>query len=386
MADEPMDQQQPLGHNELSVAAPLLFYGLSRAPNNAENISPTKFLQELEARRGRFMWQDGATITYATSCFRGEADRFRQCLQIHQLNFGGPLHVTVNYPAFRTAFQEHYGVGGRTHRIDWSALFVQQSGTGLSVYLMNGMATIAQAIKESPDDLIGPPVTEAIDFETAVYNNADLAEVLPVTRRLVTANLELLLVPQRQQYRQRFATALSCFMYKQQLFMGINTQSIRRHALELCERHPDWTFLELTNKVLLFERQQRPGSKLAQIPKVEAIIDADDDDHDDNDSSHDEEGSVEAAKAKGKGKKKPKGKPAKIAPANGGPCTFCQGPRHTAAVCNKKRLAALGKAAAVADAFGRTGPTSGTMPPPQPPPQPQQQAAVNAHAMGNVSW
>jgi hypothetical protein len=104
---------------EVSPTMPVLFYGRCK---DGKSIPPNAFLMELEARQTRHGWEQSMLLRLVKSCLRGEAVLWWEgCI----LSYGddqdkGPAE---NYAAFKTAFKQHYGIGGATNNLCWADTF-----------------------------------------------------------------------------------------------------------------------------------------------------------------------------------------------------------------------------------------------------------------------
>jgi hypothetical protein len=125
---------------EMSLNTPVLFWGITRASTNGngKGITPNSFLKELESRQTRHNWTDSEMLRYIQSCLRGEAD-----------DDLGPAGPTTNYSAFKLAFRQHYGIGGKTHKLNWADSFHQRSSESTAEYFARSSAELANHLRES---------------------------------------------------------------------------------------------------------------------------------------------------------------------------------------------------------------------------------------------
>jgi len=132
---------------ELSLAQPILFYGLKSRDRDA--LSPEKFIREIEAKQTKYNWSDAETLPYIVSCLRGEAADWWTASLENDDAADSPTGPTRNYKAFLKAFKEHYFLGGRTHRLNWRQTIVQQQGEDTITYLQRAMKELSTFIKEN---------------------------------------------------------------------------------------------------------------------------------------------------------------------------------------------------------------------------------------------
>jgi hypothetical protein len=120
---------------EMSLNTPVLFWGIKRASTNGngKGITPNSFLKELESRQTQHNWTDSELLRYVQSCLRGEADLWWTGT-LTMYDDLGPAGRPTNYTAFKLAFRQHYGIGGKTHKLNWADSFHQRSSKSTAEY------------------------------------------------------------------------------------------------------------------------------------------------------------------------------------------------------------------------------------------------------------
>jgi hypothetical protein len=107
----------------------------------------------------------------------------------------GPARPTTNYSAFKLAFRQHYGNGGKTHKLNWTDSFHQRSSETTAEYFARSSAELANHLKESKTLLFGKEyacahiMTQFTNFHTALEAKIchDTATAASFTRKLCAA-------------------------------------------------------------------------------------------------------------------------------------------------------------------------------------------------------
>jgi hypothetical protein len=148
---------------ELSLTTPVLFYGRCK---DGKSIPPIAFLMELKARQTRHGWEPSMLLQFVKSCLRGEAALWLEgCILLYGDDQDqGPAE---NYVAFKTAFKQHYGIGGATNNLCWAETFRQRSDKDIREYFSRATAELGNHLKESAPLLYGKKYTP-VDIWTSV--------------------------------------------------------------------------------------------------------------------------------------------------------------------------------------------------------------------------
>jgi hypothetical protein len=170
---------------EMSLNTPVLFWAITRASTNGngKGITPNSFLKELESRQTRHNWTDSELLRYVQSCLRGEADLWWTGT-LTTYDDLGPAGPTTNYSAFKLAFRQHYGNGGKTHKLNWADSFHQRSSESTAEYFARSSAELANHMRESETLLFGKEYACA-DI-TAPFTNLHMAIKAEIRDNTVT--------------------------------------------------------------------------------------------------------------------------------------------------------------------------------------------------------
>jgi hypothetical protein len=114
----------------------VLFYGRCK---DGKSIPTNAFLMELEARLTRHGWEPSMLLCFVKSCLRGEAALWWEG---RILSYGDDCNQgpAENYAAFKTAFKQHYGIGGATNNLCWADTFCQRSDKDIWEYFLRATA------------------------------------------------------------------------------------------------------------------------------------------------------------------------------------------------------------------------------------------------------
>jgi hypothetical protein len=87
-------------------------------------------------------------LQFVKSCLRGEAALWWEgCILLYGDDQDqGPAE---NYVAFKTAFKQHYGIGGATNNLCWADTFCQRSDEDIREYFSRATAELGNHLKES---------------------------------------------------------------------------------------------------------------------------------------------------------------------------------------------------------------------------------------------
>ena len=339
------------GTGEFSLTTPVLFYGRCK---DGKGIPPNAFLMELESRQTRHDWEPEQLLRFVKSCLRGEsASWWEGCI----LSYGDDMDQgpAENYAAFKTAFRQHYGVGGATNSLCWADTFRQRGDEDIREYFSRSTAELGNHLKESCPLLFGKHYTPpdfSLEFRRSCLAMQDRLDAGRLTRddvleemaRCKAAATEVTTTHAQQAltgYRKNFHT----FLTSQAIFQGLNKDSARTYAIEQVDKraatlYADRKLMLLTmDKVVEFDRTDKSrrnpnvnaaAAQLAQEPEEDAA-------------------EVEAVKTGKKGKGKGKGKKGKgngqvaaFAPAaaprtSSKQCKFCEKMGHVESDCYTKQ-------------------------------------------------
>jgi hypothetical protein len=187
-----------------------------------------------------------------------------------------PTGPTTNYSAFKLAFRQHYGIGGKTHKLNWADSFHQRSSESTAEYFARSSAELANHLRESETllfgkeyacaDITAPFTNLHTAIETEILNNT--VTVDSFTRQLraaLTASTAAMKTHNMARLKS-YRTNLHTFLNSQAIFQGIRSATSRTFATEQLDKRGDeiyskrGTMLLITDKII--EQERVSGSTL----------------------------------------------------------------------------------------------------------------------------
>jgi hypothetical protein len=187
-----------------------------------------------------------------------------------------PTGPTTNYSAFKLAFRQHYGIGGKTHKLNWADSFHQRSSESTAEYFARSSAELANHLRESETllfgkeyacaDITAPFTNLHTAIETEILNNT--VTVDSFTRQLraaLTASTAAMKTHNMARLKS-YRTNLHTFLNSQAIFQGIRSATSRTFATEQLDKRGNeiyskrGTMLLITDKII--EQERVSGSTL----------------------------------------------------------------------------------------------------------------------------
>jgi len=319
---------------EMALAVPLKFFGV---PTPKDTLTPRAFLRELESRQIKHGWNDKAIMPYLESCLDKEAgDWFnaRVKTQTHKHDDEDEAPAN-NFEAFKKMFKQHYLLGGKTYRPNWSMILHQQKDEATSSYLSRSFNSLHMFIEANAEHLAPTvPKPNMATIIAAAFPRTALDGITAENQRTKHRDMVVAITAAVQDasdnnariiVREHRAT-LYDFLGQAMLFDGLRNTEQRTLAHRLLdEEKPINDVIDLVHSLAL-----RSTNK-ANVHGIDLTPD------DTPDAHVDAAGQQAGGRGRGRGGRAGRGRGGgQRAATNGGPCTFCNAKDHATKDCKQR--------------------------------------------------
>ena len=323
---------------EWALTVPLKFYGM---PTPKDGLAPATFLRELTARKVKHNWTDAQVMPYMESCMDREAEAwFQSRVKSRTREFAVAADAPANnFEAFKLMFKQHYLLGGKTYRPNWSIILHQQKDEATSSYLSRSFNALHTWLEASAEDVT--PTVPVADMQAIVAQRLNLANLIGINNDNQAARVAGIVGQvagsvQAEHTRimqvtiAEFHANLYDYLGKSMLFDGLRNPEQKRLAHRLLdEEKPINDVIDLLHSFSL------KHSASAHLHSVDIFP------GDSTDDSHE----VGAAGTSGRGRGRGRGRggrggsggtgaPRTAVP--GGPCSFCGAKAHVTKDCPQR--------------------------------------------------
>ena len=321
---------------EWALTVPLKFSGM---PTPKDGLSPSAFLRELTNRKTKHAWTDAQVMPYLESSLDKEAEQwFNSRVKPRTREFADPTQAPArNFDAFTVMFKQHYLLGGKTYRPNWSMILHQQQNEATSSFLSRSFNALHTWLEANKGELsptvpaanmvaaITPQFTPALLHGITPNNNDE--RLAPLIAEVAAAAEARHLVQQALLIEEMHAT-LYDFLGKAMLFDGLKNADQRRLAHRLLEEEKP-----ITDVIDLVHSFSLRTSSNAHMHNIDAIPDGADDSN-----AVGAAGTASRGRGRGRGGRGKRGNaaPGGRSDAAASACTFCGAKAHQTKDCPQR--------------------------------------------------